>query len=341
MDIKNLGQLVQVLATKAGIDNADMHLVNVLSNSELSRISLHGDIAKSMSENLLSLEEAKSNHPQIGNVYKAQALNGFDKKMDEVAAAAGLDEATMVALKGVKNSYKRFEMLVEGIQNSKAKSQKDGQSTSSLSFPQGIHNDTNNTNFKDEIPYGNDKGDGVVTDTEDTSNSNASTTSNNLPTTSNNAETYDQRIAELQALRKQDRVQYELRAMLVKMPTIYDELPVKARHAALNAIIKHALQESNAAFDFDEQDAFTIRVNGEGNGANTLLGEGVMPQLFIDMVLAQNKILRVAMPQRIPGNDESEGKAFTPRTITANPNGPQGHNQVASLNRRMREQAGQ
>lgn len=298
MEIKTLGQLIQHLAKKAGMDTADTNLVNVLSNAELSKITLHSDFVKGLDENLLSLTQAKDNHPDIGNVYKAQALNGFDKKMDEIAAEAGLDDAANEELKGIKNSYKRFEVL--------------------------------NTKLKEKIAAEN-KGKGAEDKSalqkqvdellEKLRNADSATTA---------------KVAEVESLRKADKIGFELRSALMGIATIYDDLPPKAKQATLDALITNALQDKDAEFDFDEQGAFILR---KKDGSN-LMESGhskYTPQKFIDEILAQNKVLKVAQPPKTQNGNESSNNPQ--RTITANQNGPQGNNQTANINRKLREAA--
>jgi len=120
MEVKNLGQLLQHLATKAGIDANDQNLINILSNSELSKITVHSDVIKALDENLLSVDVAKDNHPEISKVYKAQVLNAFDKKMDDIISELGLPEDKVTELKGIKNTYQRYETLTALIKSMKA-----------------------------------------------------------------------------------------------------------------------------------------------------------------------------------------------------------------------------
>lgn len=118
-EIKNLGQLLNHLASKAGVSADDQNLKNLLSNSELSKITLHSDLVSAIDNNLLSITAATDNHPEIKKVYNAQALNAFDKRMEEVMSDAGLDDEEIEELKGVKSSYKRFEQLTAKLKEKK------------------------------------------------------------------------------------------------------------------------------------------------------------------------------------------------------------------------------
>ncbi|MBK7885125.1 MAG: hypothetical protein IPJ81_16070 [Chitinophagaceae bacterium] len=117
--IKNLGQLISHLATKAGIPAEDQHLKDILSNAELTKVTLHSDLVKALDDNLLSVDAAADNHPTIGAKYKAEALNAYDKVMARVMDELELDEETKTELTGVKSSYKRFEALAAKIKDLK------------------------------------------------------------------------------------------------------------------------------------------------------------------------------------------------------------------------------
>jgi hypothetical protein len=119
-EIKNLGQLISHLATKAGVSKDDQNLINVLSNAELSKVNVHSDLINALDNNLLSIDVAKDNHPEISKVYKAQALNAFDKNLETAISDAGFTEDEVTELKGIKNTYGRFEKVVAMLKEKKA-----------------------------------------------------------------------------------------------------------------------------------------------------------------------------------------------------------------------------
>ena len=119
MEIKTIGQLIQHLATKAGILADDKNLINILSNSELSKVTIHSDFVKSLDENLLSIEAAKDNHPEIATIYKAQALNALDKRVLAIADELELSDEEMSELKKQISSYKKLELVIGKLKESK------------------------------------------------------------------------------------------------------------------------------------------------------------------------------------------------------------------------------
>ncbi len=116
MEIKNVGQLLVHFAQKAGISSEDENLKNILSNAELTKVPIHSDLARQMDDALLSVEMAKDNHPDIGTVYKAQALNALDKKLAALADELGMNDE----LDGIKNTYKKLDIVVDKLKAAKA-----------------------------------------------------------------------------------------------------------------------------------------------------------------------------------------------------------------------------
>ena len=108
-----LGDLFNNLAKKAGVSSSDQNLINVLSNAELSKINVHSDLSNALDNNLLSIEVAKDNHPEIAAIYKAQALNALDKRLAAIAEEAGIEEDDL--FKTQKNSYKKLDYVIEKL----------------------------------------------------------------------------------------------------------------------------------------------------------------------------------------------------------------------------------
>jgi hypothetical protein len=109
-------------------------------------------------------------------------------------------------------------------------------------------------------------------------------------------------------------------------------LDSKVKMASLSTIINSALQEKDAEFVFDEQGNFSI-LKKDGTSLVGANHTKYTPQTFIDEILAQNKILKVANPAN--GKTTTPGNGTT--TVTAGNDKPEGNNQVAALNRRNRE----
>ena len=130
MDIKNVGQLINHLASKAGIPTDDANLKSILSNADLSRIPIHSDLVDAMDGKLINFDVAKDNHPEIGGYYKAQALGALDKRILAIAEDLNLSDEEMAELKKPVNSYKKLETVIAKLKETKKatpdKTDKDG-----------------------------------------------------------------------------------------------------------------------------------------------------------------------------------------------------------------------
>lgn len=293
MEIKTIGQLLEHLAKKAGIDSADPNLINVLSNAELSKVPIHSDIATGIDNALLSLSQATDNHPAIKSKYHAQALNALDARMEALMSESGLDEAVVDSLKGEKNTYKRFEQLFTAIKEAgetKAKStSKDEKSAVERQ--------------RDEL----------------------------LEKLKAAEKTAAEQVAKVQAERKADKVSFELAKLTGSAKTIYDELPADVKEATMQALINKGLQDKTAVFDFDENGAFVL-VDKDGNPVLGANHDKINPQAFIDSLLAQNKVLKVTEQSGTTTQQQgNNGQRQT--TIDASKAAPKGNNQsIARMN---------
>lgn len=264
MEIKNLGQFIQHLATKAGVQLDDKNLINILSNSELTKITVNSDLVKAMDENLLSVDDATNNHPLIGSKYKAQALNALDKRVLELASELTLSDDELEELKKPINSYKKLEFVIGKLKEAKP--------------AKGDKGD------KDALQK---QVDDLLKKLQDKDKEHADALQ----------KASDERIA--------DKVGFEKHSNYGKLKTIYDELPESIRESSIDSVIKNALQEKGAEFAYDEKGAFIIRQKDGANlvGANH---KAYTPQSFIDEILAQNKILKVAETPK--GGEQQPGQ---------------------------------
>jgi len=101
---------------------------------------------------------------------------------------------------------------------------------------------------------------------------------------------------------KQIKVQTKLNGLLSNYKTVYDDLPIEAKEAAISALLTKSLQDSDADFAFDEKGSLSLI---KKDGTN-LFGDNhtlVTPQSFIDKTLS--KILKVTEPPKA-------GNSFTP-----------------------------
>lgn len=262
MEIKNIGQLIQHLASKAGIQVDDKNLVNILSNADLTKIPIHSDLVKLLDENLLSIEAATDNHPTIGTKYKAQALNAIDKTMQRVMDELELDEDTKQELLGVQSSYKRLETLGTKLKDLVAQKQAaagKGKDATSDALQKQI----------DELQL-------------------------KLKTANDSLVSKENEFAQKLTGTKID---FALQKVLATKKTVFDTLTPDVRQTSLMTVINNALQEKDAELKYDENGKLQI-LKKDGSklyGANHTL---IQLDELIDSTLAQNKILVVAEPPK-------------------------------------------
>jgi hypothetical protein len=255
MSIENLGQLINHLATKAGLKSDDPNLVNILSNSELSKIKVHSELVSAIDENLLHIEAALDSHPRVRAKYTAEILNPFDTRMAAMLEEMGLDDTAKAELSGIKSTYKRFDALtakIKGLKDSKAAATKD---TDKQALQAQI--DTLQTELRTAK---------AATDAAKTE--------------------YEQKLTT-------DRIDFRLGNAIAAVKTTIDGLPQEVRNDTLKNIIQKYLQANDAELRFDEKNELQpYKKDGSKlYGANHTL---INLQSLIDTQLAQNKLLSVS-----------------------------------------------
>lgn len=220
---------------------------------------LPDEVATAVDNALLTVAIATNNHPQIKKVYFAQAYNGLDAELEGVVSDLGLDETQKAALKAETSSTKRVAAAFKLLKEKKAAEA--GEPEKQLAPLK-----TQIQQLHDELRIEKENSVKAKTAFED----------------------------QLKAI----NIKSKLETMLSGYKTVYDELPVEAKQAAVDALITKALQDNDAKFVFDDKGAVTIQ---KTDGTN-LFGDNhtqVTPQSFLDKTLS--KILKVTDPPPNPG----------------------------------------
>lgn len=287
--MENVAQFIQRLAKKAGIAENDQNLINILSNADLTKVTLPVELVTQVDNNLLSLSQALDNHPDIKKQYHAQALNAFDANMANLIDESGLSDEKIAELKAQKNTYKRFEAFNTAIKEAAANSAKSKSGEDKSALQKQV----------DDL----------------------------LAASKAAKADFETQIATIQKQRGEDRVNYELQSILGSHKTVFDELPVQAKNAALKTIVSQALAERKASFKFDDAGQFIL----VGEDDSAVLGAGnskYTPQSLIDEVFAQQKVLKVSDPGTKDGQQQSAGAT---KTVQAGAQ-PSGNSQQIALN---------
>jgi hypothetical protein len=99
------------LAEKAGIDPKDAGLTEILSNQALDNIELSKDLESAINKSLLSVVDAKNNHPEIKTHYFAEIMANVDRSLDDFYREAGLDQKVIDEVSKERSSTKRIALL--------------------------------------------------------------------------------------------------------------------------------------------------------------------------------------------------------------------------------------
>mgnify|MGYP001596767736 CR=1 FL=1 len=78
----NVANFIKELAEKAGYDTADQKMIDFLSHTELNKIEIASEITGGINKNLISLPEAKNNHPTIKSHYFGEFMSNLDRGLD-------------------------------------------------------------------------------------------------------------------------------------------------------------------------------------------------------------------------------------------------------------------
>lgn len=127
---KTVGEFLHSLAQKAGMDVNSDSVKNFLLNGELMKIEVPEDIDRGIDNQLLSVRDAKNNHPDIKSFYHKQALDAIDSNINDIVTELGLDESVKQTLDAERSTYKRVGLLAkkvhevaEGKEGAKGKSE--------------------------------------------------------------------------------------------------------------------------------------------------------------------------------------------------------------------------
>lgn len=256
MEIKNLGQLIQHLATKAGIKTDDPNLVNILSNAELTKVTVHSDLVNAIDENLLHIDAALDQHPKVRAKYTAEVLNPFDNKMLAILEDLGVEDIKKDEFKGLKSTYKRFESVIGMIKDLKDAKAATTNNTDKQALQTKI--DTLQNELRDA------KAATITAKTE-----------------------YEQKLNE-------DKLSYRLLNKFAGLKnTTLDQMPDDVRNSLFRELINKELLAKNAELRFDEKGDVQpfLKDGSKLYGANHTL---TTLDSLIDSILAQNKLLKVS-----------------------------------------------
>ena len=264
---KKLQEFIKSLIVKAG-GNVDDEKIKTALTAIDENYELQDDIATTIDHGLISIENAKNNHPVIKNHYTALAYNGLDSELDRLMEDEKFTEDIIAEIKNEKSSTKRASLIarkIKELEASKANQDKAGTKAlnEKISELQGLLRAE-----KDSI-------NGIKTEYE-------------------------------KKLRDKDK-SYHMRDLLAAYKTIYDKLDPETRNITINAIIDKNLRSKGYQFEIDENGNFVIQMK-DGNGAFTDDHRALTPKIFLDKVMADENLLAVTENQNNNQNNRNQNQ---------------------------------
>lgn len=287
----NVANFLKELAEKAGIDSNDTALIDVLSHAELNRIELPNEVTGAINRSLLSLSDAKNNHPAIKSHYFAEVMSNVDRALTDAYRELDLDQATIDELNAERSSTKRVALLatkMAGVTEAKveAAGKKPSETVASL------NTQINDLNNKLRVEK-------------------------------------EQRVAEAAASKAEMskfRTNLILNSKASGLRTIYDNLPSEVRLTTIDTLLAKELQDSNAQFVLGEDGNLALQKKDGSNFFDEANNRQLDVDGFINRTLAKHKVLKQsdAPPSgetQNGGLNGSQNNGHQPTVVQASQNG--------------------
>lgn len=272
-----VAEFIKSLVTKSGVQ-VDDQLSALLNNDNLANVDIPEALATSIDNKLISLQDAKNNHPEIKNWYQKQALDTVDTSLVSMMEDFGMEDPIKNEILQERSTYKRIPMLVKKVRDLEAKKHSATSTSDKTALQKQI----------DDLQ--------------------AQLRTRTAEQQALKAE-FDNKVKDYQK-------QYKLDQLLGQYQTIYDNpqspLDPEVKTLTLKNLVTKALQENNATFDFDQNGQFVLVKNDGTNyyGDNNQL---VSPQQFAESVLSRNKLLIVTQsPNQGAGANQKPGGSQAP-----------------------------
>lgn len=254
--MKNLGDFLKELAKKGGLNVEDDAVRAFFANDTFTAIEVPEAVFKPIDSALISLTDAKNNHPDIKNFYTRQSLDSLDKIIDALMEQFQLSEDEKNEIKVERSSYKRPEILIKKIQQleqRKANADKPDKAAIQKQIDDlhaGLRQEQEKTK-KLESDY---------------------------------------------ALKeRQLKINYKLHSLLAEHKTIYDDLDPEVKSTTFQTLLSKRLQDNNAKLDFDDNGNFVLLKN-DGTNFYGDSNQQVNAKQFIEQTLSANKLLVTTKP---------------------------------------------
>lgn len=215
---KTLAQLIFDIATKAGIAETDPELIALTENQDVFKLEVPDKLVGGIESQLISIKDAKNNHPDIKGFYTASALDGVDKAILKVLEEIN-DEQVKAEILAEKSTYNRVPLLtrkLRELENKKANANKGDKAELQTQIDQ-LHA-------------------AIRLEKED------------------KQKALQEKDKEVVGFKKN----YLIKSMLQAYKTTLDELDPEVRATTLTTLLNKELQDNKAQFTFDDNDNFVL-----------------------------------------------------------------------------------
>jgi hypothetical protein len=291
---KKINEFLKTLIVKAGGNPEDEKLKAALA-AIVADTEVNDDVVNAIEQGLISIENAKNNHPDIKKHYTALALNGLDSELERLMEDERFDEATITELKGEKSSTKRAALIAKKIKELEAAKAGQGKAETKA--------------LNEKIAELN----GELRKIKDNEN--------------NIKSEYEKK------LRDKDKG-YAMRNILSTYQTIYDKLDPETKNISINAILEKNLRSKGYQLDVDENGNLIIATK-DGSTAFTDDHRPLTPKIFFDKVMADENLLVVSGGNENQNNNRNNNSNNTGGNQNRNNNntgGNQNRNQNQNQN---------
>lgn len=249
---KKVIEFLKTLAVKAGANIEDEALKTALAAVNQDA-ELPDELVTAIDNGLLSVANAKNNHPEIKKHYFALAYNGLDKELEDFMEAEKLPDEVRAAIKAEQSSTKKAVLLTNKIKE--------------LTAAKGAAGNKDKEDLNTQIAALNkelrdikDKEQGIHADYK----------------------------KQLQNVKKS----HVLGGMLASYKTVFDDWDSSTKDITLNAIISKNLAAKKAELTIDEAGNLLL-IGTDGNSVFGTDHNILTPKAFLDQVMANEKILKV------------------------------------------------
>lgn len=259
-----LGEFFHAQLKKAGINTEDDAIKNFLMHGEFLKIDVPDDIVTSLDSKLISITDAKNNHPDIKPHYTKQSLLTVDKTIEKMLEELGFEDADKAEILSEGSTYKRVPALIHKVRELEARKSLSGKDDK-VAIQKQI--DELHANLRAE------------------------------------KERADKSEVEFKNRLRQYKIENKTQSLYNGYKTIYDELDPEIRAMNIQNLLNKNLQDSNSEITFDDNENLVLRKKDGTNfyGDNN---QQVNPQQYLDLLLSKNKLLVTSQkPPAAPANN--------------------------------------